>query len=165
MTFKDPGNPFGTTYAIDPKQRLIIVGVEGSRTSIGVKAQFNPNTVQLDRSVPWQKVKNAKAAGDLEYTGAEARSMSFELMFDGFETNMSVQPEIEKLQLLCDPDDAINPKRPGKCIVVWGPVQFTCVIESLAVKYTMFSPEGWPVRGTANIKVKEANTLTIAKSK
>jgi hypothetical protein len=163
MTFKDPGSPFGTGYAIDPNQRLVIVGVEGSRNGIGVKAQFNPKEMSLDRSVPWQKVKNAKAAGDLEYTGAEARTMAFELFFDGFEKNMPVQAEIEKLQMLCDPDETLNPKRPVKCIVVLGSIQFTCVIESLAVKYTMFNSDGVPVRGTANLKVKEANTLAVAK--
>jgi len=37
---------------------------------------------------------------------------------------------------------------------------FKCVIESLSVKYTMFSDQGVPLRATCTVKLKEADTVT-----
>ena len=38
---------------------------------------------------------------------------------------------------------------------------FEAVIEELAVKYTMFDPDGKPLRATAGLKFKEARSLMI----
>ena len=40
-----------------------------------------------------------------------------------------------------------------------GAPQFKGVIESLSVKYTMFMPDGTPVRATVNLRMKQANRL------
>jgi hypothetical protein len=47
-------------------------------------------------------------------------------------------------------------------VIVWGsrtdgfaPVR--CVIENLTVRYTVFSPDGVPLRALATVRVKEAN--------
>ena len=67
---------------------------------IEVAAQYNPKELQIDKTIPWSKVNQAnqsttgnaatpKPSGGtgihLEFTGAEGRSMSVELLFDGYE--------------------------------------------------------------------------------
>jgi hypothetical protein len=160
--------------SIDPNAKLKIISLEDPLVT--VIAHFNPKEVSVDRAVPWQKQKK-KGPADLEFTGGEPKTMSFELLFDGFESNTSVQTEIAKLHQLTDVVPAL--RRPPKVKVVWGTPKdsagrgdesvgggipsFQAVIESVAVKYTMFTPDGTVVRATATVKFKEAADLKVGK--
>jgi len=154
---------------------------------ITVQAQYNPKEIEVSRSVPWSKTNEANKANSkkekeqgihLEFTGADGRSLSLELLFDSFEekvelkakSNVAKQIEnLEKLASVRKPGATTDElKRPHRCVLVWGNVfepRFECVIESLSVKYTMFSPTGQPLRATANVKLKEANIVSTAKKK
>lgn len=141
--------------------KLTIVTIDGPK--IEVTAQFNPKEVGIDKSVPWNKHKNAK--GDipmLEFTNAENRNMALELFFDAAETKSgSVAGEVEKLHdmtLIRKDNPPDKKKHPPRVIVTWAlGKKFTGVIESLSVKYTMFSSQGNPVRATCSLKVKEVD--------
>jgi hypothetical protein len=143
-------------------------------TGIRVSAQYNPKELQIDMSVPWQKNPQANKSPDkgiqLEFTGAEGRTMSLDLLFDGYEKN---RPVIGKVKLLNTMASVLQPgstdenlRRPHLCVVTWGFTvpAFRCVIESLSTKFTMFSPEGAPLRATCTVKLKEADVVSMAKS-
>ncbi|MFT3691984.1 MAG: phage tail protein [Kofleriaceae bacterium] len=153
----------------------------GAKISIGsldeaglsVDAQYNPKELQIDKSVPWQKHNKANANGlQLEFTGAEGRTMSVDLLFDGYEEGASVQPSVDVLQQLAtvrEPNSSEDDKRrPHHCVVVWGTVmgggdnKFKCVIEQISTKYTMFSQDGAPLRATVTLKLKEAERVSMA---
>lgn len=153
----------------------------GAKISIGsldeaglsVDAQYNPKELQIDKSVPWQKHNKANANGlQLEFTGAEGRTMSIDLLFDGYEEGASVQPSVDVLQQLAtvrEPNSSEDDKRrPHHCVVVWGTVmgggdnKFKCVIEQISTKYTMFSQDGAPLRATVTLKLKEAERVSMA---
>jgi len=163
------------SFTIDPTAKLKIVSLE-LPSEVTVEAQFNPKEVGIDRSVPWQKHKKKageKGGGsaDLEFTGGEPKSMTLELMFDGFEQNASVQGKINDLYKLTEPIQSTGDKaRPTKVKVIWGAEspdnlpKFESVIESVSVKYTMFSPDGKVLRATANLKLKEAGNLSVGKA-
>jgi hypothetical protein len=143
-------------------------------TGLRVDAQYNPKELQIDKSVPWQKNpqsnKSPQKGIQLEFTGAEGRTMSLELLFDGVEKKQSVDKYIKDLNTMTTVLDASssdeNKRRPHRCIVTWGSTipSFRCVIESLSVKYTMFSDEGVPLRATCTVKLKEADLVAMAKS-
>jgi hypothetical protein len=143
----------------------------------GLAGDYNPKELQIDKSMPWAKHsytnKNGDTAKDdrgnlhLEFTGAEGRTMSIELMFDGYEDNVSVSDRVAMLESLTavidpkSPDE--NKRRPPLCVVAWGQQglpSFKCVIESLSTKYTMFSSDGVPLRAFCTLKLKEADTLS-----
>ena len=44
---------------------------------------------------------------------------------------------------------------PPVCIFIWGTFIFQCIIERVTKKFTMFLPEGIPVRATLNVTLKE----------
>jgi contractile injection system tube protein len=147
--------------------KLTIIGVEGAASSVTVVSQFNPKEISVDRSVPWQ-LQQAKGPGDLAFTSAEGRSMSFELMFDGVESRTHIQDEIGKLQRLSEADPSL--KRPPKVKIVWGAEgapgmmpKFEGVIESINVKYTMFDDNGRPLRAAVGLRFREARTLAVAR--
>jgi hypothetical protein len=152
-----------------PTQKLSIHSLEGSRTV--VTAMFNPKEIGIDKSVPWSK--QATSRGDkpsLEFWSADGSLMSFELMFDTFESGTNVHTafvaNLLKLATVQDPDGAEDKKRPPRVAVRWGTgtlPEFEGVIESVSVKYTMFLPDGTPVRATCRVAVREASRLAVIK--
>lgn len=67
--------------------------------SLTVSAQYNPRELQVDRVVPWQARMSPQVDRlTLEYTGEEGRSISLELLFDGYEENISIRDEIDNLE-------------------------------------------------------------------
>jgi hypothetical protein len=148
-----------------------------------VTAQFNPKELQVDREVPWNptgdqenptnsKEKSKKSGGiDLEFTGAKGRSLTLELLFDGYEKSggdgwtADVSGEVGKLEHLAsirNPEEKVEEKRrPHWCVVNWGTTLqgFRCVISSLSTKYTMFDPDGTPLRATCTVKLMEADSV------
>jgi len=140
-----------------------------------VTAQYNPKELQVDKSVPWSKVNQANNANTqgihLEFTGAEGREITVELLFDGYETGSSIAGQVAALETLSSvwkPNSKKeNERRPHLCVVTWGQrglPSFRCVIESLSTKYTMFSPDGVPLRATCTVKLKEADVVSMAKN-
>jgi contractile injection system tube protein len=147
-----------------------VVSIASLDTSIQVDAQYNPKELQVDKTVPWQKKSQANKTQEtgiqLEFTGAEGRSLTLELLFDGYETKTSVADKVETLNTMASVLEPGSPdetkRRPHMCVVTWGTTlpTFKCVIESLSVKYTMFSDQGTPLRATCTVKLKEADTVT-----
>ena len=134
--------------------------------AIDVVAHYNPKEIDLAKQASWSDPKTLKQRKgdliDLEYTGAPARSMSLELLFDGYESDTSIEPIVDRLNELASPRDPDSKDeewaRPHVCVVVWNEREipkFKCVIESVNVKYTMFNRTGRPLRAVCNVKLKE----------
>lgn len=153
-----------------------------------VRAQYNPATLQVDQSVPWKKPDAATQGGTqpaggggaaasssgpdnsmaLEFTGAEGRSLTLELLFDAYEggaRSVDVAASVGVLERLAAVRDASSKdeklRRPHHCLVVWQGVlkRFECVIENLSTKYSMFDTNGVPLRATCTVKLKEAKIV------
>jgi Contractile injection system tube protein len=132
---------------------------------LGVEAQYNPSEITIELSVPWSQQKTKGEQPYLEFTGSQGRSLSFELLFDGFERGASVQGAVDDLTELASVRDADSEhedlRRPHVVAVAWGEHADNIpavrgVIESLSTKYTMFFPDGRPARATCSIKIREA---------
>lgn len=144
--------------------------------SLSVVAQYNPGTLEVKQSVPWKKPDaasqgtgaNAAPKADknymvMEFTGAEGREISLELLFDDFESDTGTIVDkigrLEELARVRKPgSNADADRRPHHCVVVWANVlpRFQCVITALSTKYTMFKSDGTPLRATVTITLKEA---------
>jgi hypothetical protein len=144
---------------------------------LDVTAQYNPKEIDVAKSIGWKEPGGPPSGpieadtihpNDLEYTGKPSRTMSIELLFDGFEEDRSIEPHIKRLYEMSSPRDELSSKnhmrRPHLCVVVWNEKElpaFRCVIESIAVKYTMFSKTGKPLRATCSVKLKETRIAMV----
>lgn len=141
-----------------------VVTIRSLESADVFQAQFNPKELSVDKQVPWKKHKTSEADNPtLEFTAAEPKTLSVELLFDTFENGTSVQELISPLEILATVDPM--KKRPPLVRFTWGnalPV-FTGVIESINVKYTLFLPDGTPVRAAVAVAVKEATTVRVKK--
>jgi hypothetical protein len=134
---------------------------------LSIDAHYNPKELSFSRSVPWSPHPLANKNGgdqlEVEFTGAQPRTMDLELLFDGYESATSVQDCIDVIETLASVRKAegeADERRPHYCVVAWGDgglKRLRCVIESVTVKYTMFDRIGTPLRAVANVKVREAH--------
>ena len=128
-------------------------------TGVILTAQFNPKELQLDKEVPWTEHKGRIDNPNLEYTCASAAGLSVELLFDTYESRTNVNDAgVALLRSFAEVAD--DDRRPPMCLFLWGKhVSFMGVIVSLQMKYTMFLPDGTPVRATCTIRLKEADAF------
>jgi len=150
-------------------------------TKLTVSAHYNPKELQIDKDVPWtfhndlpkeDESKKTDQKGEKKHDAAEisampTRSMSIELLFDRFEEDSSIQPELDVLEELTSikkfGSSVEHQRRPHHCIITWGKkglLPFRCVIQSLSTKVSMFAADGRPLRATCTVKVKEVVSLS-----
>jgi hypothetical protein len=152
--------PHSPTLQYKPPKKVAIIGLE---LKVDFVAQYNPKEVTVEKSLTWNPSPNKKGdLPDLEFASSGGRTLSMELLFDGYEDNVDVaKVYVSKLNLLCSIMKTEGPEeymRPSMVQVQWPDgsyAPFEGVIQSVSTKYTMFSPEGFPVRATCSIKIAE----------
>ena len=145
------------------QERLALVVLEGpgANASVHVRAQYNPHEVQVDRVVEWNEHTALDGTTSLQYTRPKPRTMTLELFFDCYELpGVDLTADLAALAFMTEPSDPASRKdierRPPLVGVVNGRIpNFRALIESLAVKVTMFDRAMKPVRATVAIKLKE----------
>lgn len=126
-------------------------------------ALINPKEITIAKAIAWSKhPKSLSDEPTMEFTGAaDPKTLDLELLFDSYEADSAISVYDECIAVLenyatIDPDL----ERPPICEVTWGKWKkvFKGVIANISVKYTMFLPEGVPVRATATVKFTQAET-------
>lgn len=148
----------------------IIPEREGSKLQFdesgGIEALFNPKLLTFNRSVGW---KNAQAAQrdvpELEFTSAEPRTLTLDLIFDTYDTPAAKKRDVRKIYTdkmlhLTTVEKHGDKHRPPVCRLRWGTTGdfFDGVLEKLDQKFTMFLDDGTPVRATLTCSFKEWRT-------
>ena len=127
-----------------------------------VKFQFNPKEVSITKAAKWERktAKGAKKAGPPEFSGSEPCKLTVEMFFDATATHDgSVVRAVESLFSCCVPtEESAGQKKPSPPLVVlhWGSISsFPAFVTSVSAKYTLFSPEGTPIRALCNVALEE----------
>jgi hypothetical protein len=140
---------------------------------IEIIAQYNPKELSRQVQAQWNDNPNTSAAQAktsqtgvwAEYGTTRPRTLSVELVFDGYEEGISVAPIVYDLERLALPVDMSSSdptkRRPPLCVAVWGTQQLRCVIESVGTKLSMFDLSGEPLRATCTIALKEVDVAAM----
>ncbi len=138
-----------------------------------IEALFNPQELQIDRSVNWETI-GGEAVGEettieQQFRTIAPQSMSIDLFFDSYERHkkglLGALPSInpfpkpnatdvrkytKKLVKLAQVNEELH--RPPLCKLEWGKFDnlFVGVLTQLSQKFTMFMPNGMPVRATVS---------------
>jgi nucleoid-associated protein YgaU len=127
-----------------------------------VPFQFNPKEVTIQKSAKWERktAKGAKKAGPPEFSGSEPCKLTVEMFFDtSGKHDGTVVEAVEKLFSCCVPtEDSLGKKKPTPPLVVlhWGKVvSFPAFVTSVSAKYTLFSPDGVPIRALCSVALEE----------
>ena len=127
-----------------------------------IEFQYNPKELSIQKSAKWERKpsRNAKQASPPEFKGADPCKLTLEMFFDASDGKLSsVLEPVEELFRCCVPteDTRQNKKAvPPLVQLSWGKiVSFPAFITSVQAKYTLFSPDGSPIRATCSVSMEE----------
>ncbi|MGR4882461.1 peptidase M23 [Streptomyces sp. LARHCF249] len=137
----------------------------GGRIGPELRFRFNPHTLQLSKGAQWTKnvVRAGRPTGVPEFGGAEPRQLSVELFLDATDTrDDSVARSAETLLGWCTPTAAsIAAQAPcaPRVMFAWGSfesVKFFAYLSNVSVTYSLFDPNGRPLRATCQVQLIES---------
>ena len=124
--------------------------------------QFNPKELSIQKSAKWERkpARGAKTAGPPEFTGADPCKLTLEVFFDATDAmDSSVVTLVDQLFSCCVPtDESLGQKKASPPLVVlhWGKVtSFAAFVTSVQAKYTLFTPDGTPIRAICSVALEE----------
>ena len=134
--------------------------------------QFNPDSISFAKSAKWQnKLTQAASDGPVRhFEGTNPISLTLPLLFDDAEEGGSrVANAVQQFSAWMNPTaksvDSRTPA-PAELVFSWGQFkigasgEFFCHLEKADVNYTMFRPNGVPVRAKVTLTLKSTKTET-----
>lgn len=127
-----------------------------------VQFPFNPKEYTLKKSANWKSepAKGSKQAPTPEFTGTGPGSVTLDVFLDGTGTpGGTITTEIDTLMSTVKPlPQTVDQNKPSPPMVMFGwgsQVILTGFVKSVSVKYTMFRPDGSPLRAVATVTIDE----------
>ncbi len=137
---------------------------------------FNPKELSVEKSNQFAEVNIPGLASPVfQFVRGNARTVTLDLFFDTYEEGIDVRIFTDRItgwdagsmfsnipgvtKGLMDIDSDLH--APPVCLFVWGAFVFQCIIERVSKRFTMFLPEGIPVRATLNVTLKEYREVDI----
>ena len=123
---------------------------------------FNPKEFSVEKSNQFAEVNvPGLSAPIIQFIRGNARTITMDIFFDTYEEGTDVREHTDKItgweageqKGLMDIDSDLH--APPICIFRWGDFRFQCIIERISKRFTMFLPDGKPVRATLNVSLKE----------
>ncbi|AVI50444.1 hypothetical protein C5O00_04400 [Pukyongia salina] len=130
--------------------------------------EINPASYSHSHQVNYNNTTSEGAPGTpLKFKGIPPETVSFEIYFDASgaiaDSKTPLKVQIDRFKKVCfDYNGDIH--EPNYLIISWGSLVFKCKLTSLDINYTLFKPNGSPIRAKASVKFEEASDVnTIAK--
>jgi nucleoid-associated protein YgaU len=132
-----------------------------------LELQFNPRELSVGKTAEWNRHlnKGARTASKPEFAGAKPTTVQMDLLFDDVEPHKGslLTAQIEQLMDWMTPTKQSmrdNTPQPALLKLEWGTsaalANFEGFIKSCSVKYTLFRPDGTPIRATGQLSMEEA---------
>ena len=135
-----------------------------------VPCLFNPKELSVVKSNDFAEIKIPGLSSPVfQFVRGNARSVTMDLFFDTYEQGIDVRIFTDRItgwdagsmfssipnvaKGLMDIDSDLH--TPPICIFIWGTFIFQCIITDVTKTFTMFLPEGIPVRATLKVNLKE----------
>jgi nucleoid-associated protein YgaU len=127
----------------------------GREAGAEITAMFNPTEYSRNKSVEYGEQTIAGLSAPVaQFVSGGAETLSMELFFDTSESRGDVTEQTDRLDVLLTVDDTLG--APPFCTFVWGDgIAFKAVLESAEKQFTMFRPDGTPVRARVNVTFKQ----------
>jgi nucleoid-associated protein YgaU len=129
-----------------------------------IRFSFNPKDLSFTKGARWNRrdQPNATSSAPPTFGGASPATLSFEMFLDATDDmGDKVVGTVERLMKACVPTShsmSGSPPTPSAPWVVfrWGGLQgFPAIVKSINGKFTLFTPDGIPVRATCTVQLEE----------
>lgn len=137
------------------KVLIIVMKKSGTKWTEGEKIPvlYYPSQYTQEKDATYPNVEDLGKTNRIQFSGRKPESLSMNLFFDTYNTGEDVRIHTNKITDLMEYDSQGNP--PPVLKIVWGKMNFTCVLEHVTKTFTMFLQEGVPVRATLDCRFKE----------
>jgi hypothetical protein len=136
-----------------------------------VVCQFNPKEFQITEQFKWVKSTTIGSdTPDVTFAGGEAQGMTINLLFDSTDTGRDVRENYATLLVIAAVDKRLQNQQsrkgePARCKFQWGKlVSFDAVIEQISQKFTLFKPDGTPLRAEVAVTFSQVRKETKAQN-
>jgi hypothetical protein len=142
---------------------LVKATITNLDTDESVEVMFNPTEYAFTKSNNWQTPKKKGAnVPPLEFNGGNPTDLKVQLLFDTYESGEDVRKKYTNAiwNLAMVNKQKTDPKtkkgQPPKCEFRWGTMwSFKAVVAQIAQKFTLFLPDGTPVRATLDVTFRQ----------
>jgi nucleoid-associated protein YgaU len=133
---------------------------EGDNKGQRIALLFNPTQYGLDAGNTLAEIGiPGLGAPIIQYVRGNTRVLTMDLFFDTFENQSDVRDYTDPVYGLLQIDPQTH--APPRCTFTWGTFNFTCVVERVGGKFTLFLADGTPVRATLSVTLKEYVDVTV----
>lgn len=147
---------------------------DASSGTQSLSVQFNPTELNFTKTAQFAEIAIPGLDTPLlQYVRGQAETLTLELFFDSTEdgTGTSAKPvtvRTDKFYSLIKPEPDTH--APPVLLFLWGGTAFPgrrrdsgfrCVVTSVRQQFTMFSPDGKPLRAKLTVELKEYKPLTL----
>jgi len=146
------------------------------KPGIRVPFLFNPKEFNVEKSNQFAEVNiPGLSSSILQFVRGNSRTITLDLFFDTYEKRTDVRMFTDQItgwdagitysrladrpKGLMDIDSELH--APPICLFIWGAFVFQCIIERVSKRFTMFLPDGIPVRATLTVTLKEYREVDI----
>jgi len=123
------------------------------------EVMFNPDSYGQKYEFEYSDAQGqGDTAAEQKYSGTKPQEFSFDFVFDGTGTavdKVDVKETVDRFVSVCGEQQG-EIHRPYTLKLSWGTLLIGCVLKSADVTYTLFDPEGTPLR--AKVKALFAET-------
>ncbi|HZY41571.1 MAG TPA: LysM peptidoglycan-binding domain-containing protein [Anaerolineae bacterium] len=142
---------------------LVKATITNLDTNDSIECLFNPKEYTFTKSNNWSQSKTkGKNVPKLEFNGGNPTDLKVQLFFDTYEAGEDVRKKYTNpiWQLAMVNKDKQDPKtkksEPPKCEFRWGALwSFKAVVADITQKFTLFLPDGTPVRATLDVTFRQ----------
>jgi len=146
-----------------PSGQLVKATITNIDTNETVECMFNPTEYSFSKQAEWkEKSRRGQNVPHLEFSGGKPTELKLQLFFDTYEAGEDVRQRytnaLWKLAMVDSnlSDSKTKKSRPPKCEFRWGTTwSFKAVVTQISQKFTLFLPDGTPVRATLDVTMKQ----------
>ena len=151
------------------KAYIQVLDAQG-KTKDEIPVLFNPGEYSMDKSNEFANINIPGLESPLlQFVRGGLETLTMDLFFD---TYTDEKPEKEKRDVRDYTDRIVDLLKidsdlhaPPVLKFVWGSLDFTCVLSKVSKKFTMFRPDGKPVRATLGVTLSEFKTEKSTKER
>ncbi len=127
-----------------------------------IKFGFNPKDLSFGKTAKWNRrpQPNASSSAPPQFGGADPATLTFEMFLDATaDMSDQVVATVERLLKTCVPTEKSLSRKPGSppwVVFRWGGLRaFPAGVKSVNGKFTLFTPDGIPVRAVCTVTLEE----------
>lgn len=134
--------------AQENKARLTPLGPDGSTAGDDIAVQYNPEKYSYAWDMTWSPVGQS-----LQWTKTTQNNLVLTLNFDTYEKKADVSTVSGKIKSQLDPGESGSGQVVG-CLFQWGKKTYQGLVTQIKEDFTLFLPDGTPVRSVLTLTLR-----------